>query len=324
MKTSLNPQDKTTKILTRLEKAFDLWWVKFFVGPVIQVLPLALFARLMMIPVGEEEGRVAALHQFSLDNPLLATTIIVLLSVILNGLLAAPAYLLSRLKRVEGHDLMTLFVVLEKVVGSKAQRFESWAVQANRENGALTSGEIFDKITQPREQINLIWQGIYTFFDTIDKGNVKLDLFVASVENGCISEWEFEWPKSTPPWLSLGNVKKGHPLYKCLEKKRIIVVDDITQPIKIGRKKDGQPLHDEEGSAICYPIHCEGGRTIPYVIVLRASKKGYFKTSHKELYDWIFSHFKIRVSLEHSLLTLKKTGKAYESRTNERRESAAK
>lgn len=314
MRTSPEPQTRASRCLTALDSFFQNGWVKFLGLPAFQVLPLAIIA-LMASGISDASGFLGWLQPYAKSYPLLGTFITGLVVILISALAQVPAHVIARSKGVvAGRDYMTLFEVLERVVGVKAERFEDWAGRAADPRG-LSAEQIFENITQPQEQIKLIWEGLHTFYSSIASAeSVAFEVYAAPVADGAIADWDYCCPWGASPKIAIDDARKrGNPVSGAVESKRPVIIEDMTARVKLGRKRIGAPLHDEEGSAICYPVVSDKGRSVIYIVVVVADKKGYFSKKRKALYDWIFGHFKVRVSLEHSLFILKAKGRTHEA-----------
>lgn len=91
----------------------------------------------------------------------------------------------------------------------------------------------------------------------------------------------------------------------------MVIVED-TQA-EAGKQEGGcfaltrEGARDAKCSLICEPVIDGYTDDIPYVVNIAADKKGVFLEKNRDLYQWMLGPFALRMCLEHSLLTIKKS-----------------
>ncbi|MDT8387223.1 MAG: hypothetical protein RQ736_06890 [Thiogranum sp.] len=301
------------KTLKRLAQLIEKWWAKHFVIPSLTVVPAAAITYHIKDAVaiskqGHEESLLVTIHAYSADYPLLIIVSIALYLIIWNAIIAFIASYNKTEDGVDVEGLLTLFAVFEKIVGAKAKRFGA-CTRSIAKTDPSNASETFKTITQPDQQIALLANGLHAFFDSIDNEGVSFKVTIAVVEDNMPVDWFYFYPDSEPPRTAIESIQDpGSSISYCLERKRLVVIEDCEKEAAKGEDRHYVPRladEDEECSLICYPIIHHYTHTIPYVVTVVADKREYFKSSKRQFYTWIFNHFALRIGLEHSLLLIK-------------------
>ena len=237
--------------------------------------------------------------------------------VILNGVLLFIRDMSDGGEEIDSEGLLTLFETLEKVVGAKATRFGGFIKKLHQ--GKESAVDVFNSITKPDQQIIMLVAGLHSFFDAIDSVGVNIRVCLISAKDGIPNDFYYYYPESEPPKASIEELQLPESTAAtAIRKKRMVIVPDVQEEVG---KENGQYVGDDSGqeerSLICYPVIHHYTSTVPYVIAVVADKSGYFKTTKKQIYNWIFRHFAVRIALEHSLLLLKAESVKEESGNHE-------
>lgn len=209
---------------------------------------------------------------------------------------------------IEDIALYSLLKVLTNVIGAKSERF-SKQISILKTNTSSKPCDVFNKITQPLDQIKLIAQAAQSFFEIIDKESVTIKLGLAEVTDGVIQDnWLYFAPHNYTPRTQPFELKDvSSALAGCLKKKSIIIVEDTEKESAKKSSKYFQKMSDDtrdEGSIICCPILNDHGKVI-YILSISADKKNYFQLKKKTIYQKYIEHFSLRMRLEHNLISLK-------------------
>lgn len=322
MKVLLGERKWYTKAMQGTATFLDKLFVKHFLIPVLHIVPVWFLLSLMRVKDdgasedGEGTNGVTA-YFLEAANYIQSHTILVSVCVagylvLLHFLTTAPSKLSKPQGGVDIKGAMTLFESLEQIVSGKAERFAQCANKAREPGRRIGPETVFLEITQPDQQIALLTQGIYTFFHALDTDDdVDFTVTVVAVENGQLDDWFYFWPHSAHPQTPIEELRQPDSTAShCLSTGRMVVIEDVDKEAQKGHSRRFRPRPGQEpsrwdggGSLVCYPIR--HNREIPYVVTVYADKKNYFLNKKKDLYKWVFRHFQVRMSLEHSLLILR-------------------
>lgn len=306
------------KLMRWLARIIDNGWIKFIVIPVMSTIPPTLIIFFLANgstgndnKSGKElsDKALQPILDWVLANPYWTVIIAAIYLVIWNAAIGYIQFYSQNHEEIDSRGLLTLFEVLESVVGAKAQRFGGFVKEFLGENGAGDAGKTFEGITKPDQQIALLANGIHAFFDAIDKDGVSFRVSVIALEDGVPSDYYYYFPNSEPPRTPIEIIKSDESSVSyCIAKKKILIISDLqSEAIKSDNRHyiPSQEEAHEEGSLLCYPVIHHYSDTVPYAITVVADKKGYFSCEKRKFYNWIFRHFAVRIGLEHSLLILK-------------------
>lgn len=192
------------------------------------------------------------------------------------------------------------------LVDAKLKRFNDEYKLRCKQNNVLPD-EVFRNITKPDQQIILLTELLYRFFESI---NPKIEFKVRTYksENNKVNDLIHFAPAHKEPRTPISLLKKSNSgVSVCLKNKRIIIIEDIVKEAK-KMQNNRYIMHnndDEEvGSLLCFPIYHEPTKCYPYVITV-STNINFFKNNNKKFYEWVFDHFARRIKLEHSLLLLR-------------------
>lgn len=310
-----------TKAMQGTANFLDKLFVKHLLIPILHIVPVWFLLALMRAKGGASTNGTPTngAPTYFLDavdyiqsNTIFVSLCVALYLVVLHFLTTAPSKLSRPQGGVDIKGAMTLFQSLEHIVSGKAERFVQCANRACEPDSKISPDAVFMEITQPDQQIALLIQGIYTFFQALDTDDdVEFTVSVVAIENGEIQDWFYFWPHSAPPQTPIEELRQPDSTAShCLNSGRMVVIEDVDKEAQKGHSRRFRPNPGEEpskwdggGSLVCYPVR--HNKTIPYVITIYADKKRYFLNKKKDLYKWVFRHFQVRMSLEHSLLILR-------------------
>jgi hypothetical protein len=204
-------------------------------------------------------------------------------------------------------DVMQLLVVLDSVVGSKTDRFATYAVTPSSDGQAA-----FFSITKPEVQIDCLVDAAYKFFE-MTKSVKEARFRVALAEMGpkYIDKFYAFNPKDRPPRNGIEEYQKDSCGFTRAKKRLdLVLVSDIAKELRKTPKSrcftatKGGP---QEGSMIVYPIRHRGLKDVVYCLSVLCSVSGYFKNtgSDKKYYRDVMETFAKRIELEHSLRLIK-------------------
>ena len=215
-------------------------------------------------------------------------------------------------------ELNFLFNIIDHVVGKKSERFADALEEIQNKRNKPQANEIFNKITQPKIQIDELVSGIWQFFEgskeTIDK-DTKIRVALAEMGIIHIEQFLCFYPSNEGPRSSEQSLKNDESCFsKAKKRRKMIIVNDIRAEAKKEKGKKcfivtSAEFENEDGSLICYPVVIRKTKEVPYVISICASKKNFFKKNEKERYELILSRFSQRIALEYCLKTIKNKAK---------------
>lgn len=308
MRSSLGHDSLRVVICSGLANAIEKWWIRYIIGPLVVTAPPSL-----VFGFYEYENVHKSLpHIFVsyLESHQLLIMGIAILYLYLFTIGYGVIQGCSKTKEdIDTKGLLSLFEVLEKVVGAKADRFDS--VLNKIESGNLQSDpkEIFLEITQPTQQIALLAEGLHGFFDSIDKSGISFKVTIASIENEKPIGWLYYAPQSEPPRTPMKVLQRpSSSICKAIKTRNIVVVEDFKAEVAKGNDSCyvvSEEIEIDEGSLVCYPIFDPRRDDVPYVLTVVADKRKYFLNRKKPIYKWAIQRFAVRMKLEHHLEVLK-------------------
>jgi hypothetical protein len=290
---------------------FDSWWIKSILIPLLSSVPPAV-VYFYLRPPAVLHGAVPPPPSVVVDliqhYPYLFAIAIPVYIVLVTSLIRFIETASKLDDELKSEHLVSLFDILERVVGAEGARYGSYAKTSNPLGIAPIT--VFEEIIQPYQQIALLAEGIHTFFKVIDSKGAEISVTVCAVEGGKPKDWVCYYPSSSPPNTEMDKLTgPNSAITYCISSKKLIIIEDLIAEAK----KDSDQQHyvprdndlDEHGSLICYPIiHTYTGGDVPYVITVVADRRRYFKKGRKRLYNWILKHFAVRMQLEHSLIKI--------------------
>jgi len=305
-------ESRHVQYCSKVKIFLERWWIRFGLGPLIVAAPAGLVSLYMSDEKGPHEF-AAHFIPSSLETVLHAHPVIaygfpfawIYLCTLLYGLIDT----LAKKKKLDIDSLVFLHRLLETIVESKAHRFGDYAKQLRGKT--RPANQIFNQITQPEQQIALQVQGIHSFFSYLYP-DVGIRVGLASIENDIPTEWFYWVPENKPPHTPIESLQSEHStLVTCLRRRDMMIVEDTQAE---ARKENGgcfihtrEGVKDAECSLICYPVIDGYTSTISYVVNLATDRKDVLLEKNRDLYQWMFGHFALRMCLEHSLLTIKKS-----------------
>ena len=291
MRKLLSEQGKLGRCCCWLSKLINIWWVKYFMLPLLQTAPPGFIIFSIDHKNSVDAGKATETANTAVDNPIFNETVTYLADnpymafsmaavylIVLNGFISLIKDNCNQVEEIDSKGLLTLFEALEAIVGAKANRFGEYLKSYT--NGTKSSAEVFSDITRPDQQIALIAAGLHGFFDAIDTVGVNFRVCVILVEDGIPSDFYYYHPISEPPKAEIEDLQSDESTVSaCIRKKDIVIVPDVHEPIGKGEKRKyvGSTSGQDQRSIICYPVMHRYTDAIPYVIAVVADKKDYFR-----------------------------------------------
>ncbi|MET0028513.1 MAG: hypothetical protein ABW101_12850 [Candidatus Thiodiazotropha sp.] len=314
MRSSLSHESRSQKFFKSLARFLEKWWARYILGPLIVSAPPSLllaFYKFESIHAKLPE----AIVKFFIENQFSSLVFAALYIYILTVIYGVIQGFSQGNDEIDTKGLLSLFDTLEKVVGSKAKRFDNvlWGL----ENGVSDSdpSAIFLEITQPSQQIALLAEGLHGFFDSIDTSGVSFKVTIALIEGGLPVEWYYYAPASEPPRTQMEVLQQPHSsICKAIKSRRMVVIEDFKAEAEKGGEGAyavGDSAEIDNGSLICYPLLDPRRGVVPYVLTVVADKKKYFQKKKRPIYQWVVERFVVRMKLEHHLEALKNKASEY-------------
>lgn len=308
MRSSITHEGFLQKICIKLAKIFEQWWAKYIIGPLIVSAPPGLvfgFYQYESIHEKLPEWLVSyfTTNQFTI---IILTPLYVYLLTVIYGAIQGCS---QSNDEIDTKGLLSLFDTLEKVVGSKAKRFDNvlWGLETGESHADPAT--IFLEITQPSQQIALLAEGLHGFFDAIDTSGVSFKVTIASIEGNLPVEWFYYAPECEPPRTPFEVLQQPNSaICRSIKTRRMVVIEDFKSEAEKGDEGfyavgDGDEI--DHGSLICYPLFDPRRGVVPYVLTVVANKKKYFLKRKRPIYQWVVERFVVRMKLEHHLEALK-------------------
>lgn len=196
------------------------------------------------------------------------------------------------------------------IVSEKSDRFAD-AIQKFHENNKtgvkIDKGQIFETITQPKNQIDIILKQLGHFFEVNrEHRNIEVILFRPNRETKLFEHYA-SYPKDAIPTASKDEFHLDRGVCgKALEHHDMAVVQDIATDLK-----SGHPTYyafrnsPTVGSIVCCPV-VDGRRdTIPFVLSIYIDEPNIFLESATEHLKEIIYPFNTRILMEERLRVLK-------------------
>lgn len=201
-------------------------------------------------------------------------------------------------------EILSLLEIIERnIVGEKKKRLEK-LLDSKEQICWKTPIDPFDYIE------NIIY-GIFVFFDTLYKEKAKFEVSLAKMGAEHIERFVCFNPRDEGPTCDINELQSSSCGFSVAKKQgTMLIVEDVkTEGQKKGKKNYifTQSSKDIEGSLICYPVKDLKNKTIPFVISVFSSKKGFFKSSKgsRRKWEYILKRFSNRLSIEYAKIILK-------------------
>lgn len=196
--------------------------------------------------------------------------------------------------------------LIEDVVKTKSKRFVDLC--AKQPQNPLTGQQIFESITQPREQIRLLLEALYHFFKHgREDRKVRIVLFKPDFEAGHFRFFGYypsgDRPATPEEEFSLNRGVCG----QALQRGGIAVVEDIEADLKGQNptyyRAAGQPLR--KGSIVCLTVYDSELRRPSSILSVFVDEPNAFQEAESDLLRKILEPFATRLLLEERLCYLK-------------------
>ncbi|WP_153001057.1 hypothetical protein [Thiomicrospira sp. XS5] len=270
--------------------------------PLITTIPLAL----LVFTIKDINGGFEFLGfdiRNTHDKAFLIATVLILIAVI--------NYICTLLKKyaekqeINSEDyLIALIQVLDKVVEEKVNRFKNCL----QDTSIQQKSEIFEKITQPENQLRYLNDAILGVFQQIIP-NKEINVSLLEVENQTPKRMLFWKPEHPAPTTSIEKLSNPNSTaMHCITNKKITIVENTEKEIKKPHNKkyvSNSSTDVEEKSILCYPVFDEVNLEVAYVINIVVNGSKSISLEHKDLYKYVLQKIVTRMELEHILKLLK-------------------
>ena len=199
---------------------------------------------------------------------------------------------------------------LENVVVEKRKRFATNAFQFLKAPQTPKHKTVFDKITQPRKQIELLIEALHDCLKNIYPNEI-IKVALVEVENAEVKSWVCHSPYDTKPRTAIETLRDPNSTFsKCIEMNKIVIVPNTQKEIKKTNITDrmfiqGKTDPKEIWCQVCAPIHSINNNQIIFIISIAIKKEDTIVENNTEFLEWLLKFFKSRLALEHSLAQLK-------------------
>lgn len=285
-----------------LSRIFENNWYRFLAKPFMLALPSATLACYKIEPLKDKiPGDVITW----IDKEVVFLVVGLFMVPLLVGIedfirKLAPAY--SNNLTSDGQSI--LLRALDYPVDKKMNHFLSVLRSAK---DSMTSGQVFQAITQPDKQLAEITRAIHIFFESLAKlqdEQIDFTTVLFKMDDGSPVEGWCYFPESKRPEQNLLNDPKSLAANAAKNNGRTIIIQDIEKERKKPKSQISQHCPTEKGSAICYPIKSTHTKSIPLVLRITADK-AFFSSDNKVLYEKILDRFSKRILIEYALSELK-------------------
>lgn len=182
--------------------------------------------------------------------------------------------------------------------------------------------EVFDKITQPDDQMKYLAQALLTFFDKCiadkDAGE-KFEVVLGEMDQkGQLVKFRQIEPPSTNIRITESELRRPDSGFSTAARTmEVVLIEDV---MKESRKSPGKRRYyipagrTKEGSALCYPVYHQHLRRVVFVISVFSFKVGRFVDDIKTRNMWTaaMQSFAIRLSLEYTLDKIKTEARTHD------------
>ncbi len=306
-KGSQNIGDRFCKWLATI---YSIWYVRTIIVPLALVIPPALITTLYTNESLKTFLRVNFPDFFNFIAPIGHENVVLfnLFVLIYPAIFVAIGAWIAQKAESNGlsvSGLLALLASLDQVVGVKNTRFEILTT-----NNTLTKETAFEVITNPRLQIEEIIRAICDFFNATRNAKSKplIRVTLAVMKGKKVVDIPVFFPTDEPIRSTTASLSQPHSaIVVAATTRKMVLISDISKELKKPESKrkfvnTGNDV-DNTGSIICYPIQTRSG--VPYVVSIHCEEPSYFKDEFKDLYEHSLQRFALRMSVEHSLLTMK-------------------
>jgi hypothetical protein len=216
---------------------------------------------------------------------------------------------LRKTSKLSVSEASRLLILLDEVVGLKAERFRTY-LRDNPDYRSSHKSTIFNGITNPNSAYRALIEATHKFVDKSalpEEAGVRFVVVLARIQKDQIHKFETTFPRNRPPSADVTHFNSDDVLFRiALKKKKVVIVGDIEKELN---KPEGKRRYKEiageptTGSIICIPIKYVGTPEIPFVLSIYSSKRNFFPENRgeKERWESIAESLDIRFSVEYSL-----------------------
>lgn len=205
-----------------------------------------------------------------------------------------------------------LLQAIGNAVGDKRERFHKALVEATKQP-TIDAANVFNKITQPEQQIRELMNALYTaFFLLLQQSGEKypqLKVNLAVIKDGEVVDIKYHFPRDRPVRSTIGDLNNPRSTIREAVKRKGLVIVESTRDE--GEKAKGhfavtdESRKDEDGSLLCYPVTFAPITDVAFVLSVCHDQRASFRKRFRATYEKIFEQFASRLHLEYSLLGLK-------------------
>lgn len=306
----IKPEFRTTrfrKACLSTYKFFDVWYVKYLIGPVFFVVPVTFIGVVVTreqllrdLPYGEQ-----------LANYQIPLILVFVVSLVFSRLIFAFIKEHSKPNScVNSDEILAIVSAIDSVVDSKNHRFLEATKRTIREK--WDARRTFNEITKPEQQIALLVYAIQGVFEFIYNQEVQIKVGLMEIVNDKPTEWFAFAPKDLPPRTGAQDLSaKSSAIMRALDSGGLIVVESMKKELQKDNKRDRRCVKgrgdDNNGSLMAIPIYCPNTRQAIYVLSIKADIENTFSQGEAERYKWILQAlFFKRIILEHHLLLMRR------------------
>lgn len=205
-------------------------------------------------------------------------------------------------------DVVSILDSFYQIVENKSQRFLANTKLCLENN--WSPEEVFKKITVPDQQLMLLTKGVQGVFETLYKNEINFRVGLLRVTADNHLKWQSFYPRESPPKISMEKLEKPQSAVKsALQAKDLLIIEDIKK--ELDKPYDERRFVHESGrkiarsgSILIFPIYCPNTCQPIYALSILANANC-LTENNRDLYEWILTHFKQRIILEHNLMIMK-------------------
>jgi hypothetical protein len=203
-------------------------------------------------------------------------------------------------QKIDREGLVLVVEGMERIVGAKLAKLVDAVKRLEASGTRLDCCEVL-KASNPERQMKKIAEQVWVFLSQYRvnrKEDVDLRVVLAAMGNTKVERFVCALPEDRQVRSKIDDF--GEMCCFCIAKRerKIQIIEDIKTDTRF--QKTRQEYSNEDGSCICYPIIDTVNNAVPYVLSIKASKKGYFEQVQSELYDWVLSRFGVRLLFEYN------------------------
>lgn len=199
---------------------------------------------------------------------------------------------------------------IEKVVVEKRLRFAKASTDFLSTPQTPKHRTVFERITQPDEQIRLLIESLYDCVKSIYPSEY-IKIALVSVKNKQLNDWVCHSPYDTKPRTSIDQLKDPNSTFsKAIATRKMVIVADTKIEIQKPPTADimyiqGNTDPNESWCQVCIPINSINSNEPIFIISIAIKRADVISKENEKFLEWLFKFFISRLALEHSLKELK-------------------